>query len=88
VSVSDAGDALVVNPVQDATALPGVVSPEAEGLMAVGDESTAEAAPEPVIIPPIITQPSAVDNAPAAQQITPEEADEAPPVDRPEIDNA
>jgi hypothetical protein len=85
VSLSDAGDSLVVNPVQDATGLTGIVPEEEEGLVAVGDESAADAAPEPVIIPPIIAQPPAVDNAPAAQQRTPAAADRPPPVDSPEV---
>lgn len=81
VSVSEAGDALVAHPVQDATALPGAVSAEAEGVKAASDESVADAEPEPGIIPPAIAisqamaQPPAVDDAPAASQVTPVEAD-------------
>jgi hypothetical protein len=86
VSVSDAGDALVVNPVQDATAVPGVVSEGVEGVVVAGDEPVAGAITESVSIPPAILQPPPVDDAPTVEQVTPDEADERPPAVRPDTD--
>jgi hypothetical protein len=86
VSVSDTGTALVVNPVQDATALPDVSSETVEGLMAVGDEPAAETVPKPVVIPPTILQSPALDDASATQQDTPDEANGLPPSAHPDAD--
>jgi hypothetical protein len=86
VNVSDTGDALVVNPVQDATALSGVVQEKAEGLVVVGAEPEVDATPEPITILPANAQPPVVDDAPASQQIAPEEPDDPPLVDHSDID--
>jgi len=75
VSVSDTGDALVVNPVQDATAVPAVVSEEVESLVAADDKPVGDAITEPVSIPPAISQPPVLDDAPAGEQVTSDEAD-------------
>ncbi len=88
VSLSDAGDALVVNPVQDATALPGVIPQEIEGLTAVDDKAAGDALTEPVIIPPPSVQPPAVDDPPAVQQGAPGDAEGPPPVEAPDVDGA
>jgi len=91
VSVSDAGDALVAHPVQDASGLSGVLPKEAEGLVVVGDESVEDAAPEPLIIPPTTAQPPAVDAVRRAQQNPSEEAAGPagpPPVDQPDSGGA
>jgi hypothetical protein len=75
VALSDSGDTLVVQPVPEATALPSVVPEEAAGVMDVGAESAANAAPESVIIPPAIAQPPAVDDEAGASPVTPDAAD-------------
>jgi hypothetical protein len=75
VSVSDAGDALVVNPVQDATAISGISPEGVEGMVVAGDESVAGATTEGVGIPPAVSQPPTGDDAPAVEQAAPEEAD-------------
>ena len=86
VSLSDAGDALVVNPVQDATAISGVVPEEAEGVVVAGDAPVVDAITDPASIPPAILQPPPVDDAPTVEQVTPDEADGLPPAVRPDTD--
>ena len=86
VSLSDAGNALVVNPVQDATAISGVGPEGAEGMAVAGDAPVVDAITDPVGIPPAISQPPPVDGAPIIEQGTPEEADGLPPVVRPDTD--
>lgn len=86
VTLSDAGDALVVNPVQDATALPGVVPEEIEGPLVMGDESAGIGVPGPVVMPPAAAQPPATDDPPPVQQGAPDDADGLPPGGRPDID--
>jgi hypothetical protein len=88
VSLSDAGDALVVNSVQDATALPSAIPVEIEGLTSVDDKSAGDALTEPVNIPPPSVQPPAAEDPPAVQQGTPGDVDGLPPVGRPDTDGA
>jgi hypothetical protein len=84
VSVSDAGDALIVNPVQDATATSGVGPEGVEGMAVAAP--VVDAITDPVGIPPAVLQPPPVDDAPTAEQVTPDEADGLPPAVRPDTD--
>jgi hypothetical protein len=86
VSVSEAGDALVVNPVQNPNTVPGVASEEVEGLVVAGDETVVGAITEPVGIPPAILPPPTVDDAPAMSDLAPDEADGLPLLSRPDTD--
>ena len=86
VSLSDAGDALVVNPVQDATAISGVGPEEAEGMAIAGDAPAVDAITDPAGIPPAVLQPPPVEDAPTVEQVTPEEADGLPTAVRPDSD--
>jgi hypothetical protein len=86
VSLSDAGDALVVNPVQDATAISGVDPEGAEGMAVAGDAPVVDAITNPVGIPPAVLQPPPVEDAPTVEQVTPDEADGLPPAVRPDTD--
>jgi hypothetical protein len=85
-TLSDAGDALVVNPVQDPTAIQGVAAEEVEGLIVASDEPVGGAITEPVGIPPATLQPPPVDDAPTVQQVMPDEADGLPPTIHPDTD--
>jgi hypothetical protein len=86
VALNDEGDALVVQPVQDAPALPSVVPAEVAGGIDGDGESAADAAPESVIMPPALAQPPAVDDASAVSLVTPEAVDGPPPVVPPDTD--
>jgi hypothetical protein len=86
VSVSEAGNALVVNPVEDATAISGIGPEGVEGVIVTGNESVVGAISEPVGIPPAISQSPPVDAAPTVEQVTPDEADGLPPAVRPDTD--
>jgi hypothetical protein len=86
VSLSDAGDALVVNPVQDPTAVPGIVPEEVEGLVVAGDEPIVGAITEPVGIPPAVAELPTVDDTPAVSDLPPSETDGLPPAVRPDTD--
>ena len=86
VSVSEAGDALVVNPVQDATAISGVDPEGVEGMAVAGNEPVVDAITDPASTPPAISQPPPVDDALTVEQVTPEEADGLPPVAGPDTD--
>jgi len=79
VALNDEGDALVVQPVQDATALPSAVPEEVAGALDVGGDSAADAAPGSAIIPPALAQPPTVDDASAVSPVTPDAADGLPP---------
>jgi hypothetical protein len=85
-TLSDAGDALVANAVQDPTAIQSVVAEEVEGLIVTGDEPVGGAITEPVGNPPAIWQPPPVDDAPTVQQVMPDEADGLPPTIHPDTD--
>ena len=88
VGLSDTGNALVVNPVQDATAIPGVVPSEAEGLIPGGEGLTGDATTEPIIIPPASVQPQIVDGPPAVQQAAPNDPNDLPPAGPPDTDGS
>ena len=77
---------LVVNPVQDATAISGVGPEEAEGMAIAGDAPAVDAITDPAGIPPAVLQPPPVEDAPTVEQVTPDETDGVPPAVRPDTD--
>jgi hypothetical protein len=76
VALNEAGNALVVQPVQETPPALSVVPEEVEGAMAVSDESGADTLTEPAIIPPAILEAPAVADAPADAPAQPDTGDE------------